>query len=83
MTNPLLLAKVQKLEHVGICDVMKLQVVRLHQDNPTSIIRLGSFGAVAVIGAHPDETKFGAHHFVVLPWPRQTYVQPDSDHLVD
>ncbi len=77
------MAKVQDLEHVGVCDIMKLQVVRLDAKNPTSIIRLGNIGAVTVIGAHPDDTKFGAHHFVVLPWPRQSHAQPDADDGMD
>ena len=68
----MMLARVQNLQNIGLCDVFKWPVVRLHSDNEVSIIKLNSIGPVAVVGAHPNNTQ---HHFVVLPWRRSEQVQ--------
>ena len=65
------LAKVQVLDFISLDAKTRLPIIKIHDDNLQTLIKMDHIGSVIVCAEHPDADVFGAGHFLVLPWPRQ------------
>ncbi len=67
------------MDFVGLDAQTRHPVVRLHVNS--SQMNMDRIGPVIVCAEHPDPGVFGAHHFLVLPWPRKRILVKSVCHV--